>query len=452
MSEAYPARMVWPAVIGSAVNAVSTSMIATAIVPITADLGVTPAAAVSLVTVLYVASAVVQPLAGAIADQLGARSTFISGMLVVAVAGVVGGCAGSLGGLLVARGLTGLGTSAAYPSVIVLLREREQATGVPIPSRVLGAVAIAVQVAAGIGLPLGGVMTAALGWRATFWVTAPVGAALAWAAWAWFPRPPARRPVLCARQFLSFLDPLGVTLFLATVASLAVATVPDPWESATPYAICLVSLGALVWWERRTARPFLDVVMLRHHPALGRTLLRTLMTFLVVYGFLYGVTQWLQDARGLGALATALLLAPMSLLSVTVSVHVSTRDSVWRPLIVGAACGLLACAMLLGVLASDAAWTVVPVALAIGLLIGLTGVANQTALLAQTPPGRAGSAAGMMRAASNVAAILSGGLIAWWYPVRADDRGLLGIATSMVVALLAVIVLTALDRRMLRSV
>lgn len=104
-------RFTTPLFIGSALNPINSSMIATALVPIAAGLHVSVGQTASLVTALYLASAIAQPTAGKVAEVFGARRVFVVGIVLVLLGGVVGGVAHSLPALLIARVLIGLGTS-----------------------------------------------------------------------------------------------------------------------------------------------------------------------------------------------------------------------------------------------------------------------------------------------------------------------------------------------------
>ena len=103
-------RFTTPLFIGSALNPINSSLIATALVPIAHGLGVSIGRTAALVTALYLASAIAQPTAGKAAEVFGPRRVFLTGIVLVAVGGLVGGFAQDLLTLLVSRVLLGLGT------------------------------------------------------------------------------------------------------------------------------------------------------------------------------------------------------------------------------------------------------------------------------------------------------------------------------------------------------
>ena len=114
---------------GSALNPINSSLIATALVPIAAAVHVSVGRTAVLVSALYLASAIAQPTGGKLAEEFGPRRVFLAGILTVLAGGLVGGFGQDLTTLVVARVLIGVGTSAGYPSAMLLIRRRAEAAG-----------------------------------------------------------------------------------------------------------------------------------------------------------------------------------------------------------------------------------------------------------------------------------------------------------------------------------
>ena len=74
-------RFTTPLFIGSALNPVNSSLIATALVPIAAGVHVSIGQTAALVTALYLASAIAQPTAGKVAEVFGPRRLVLAGGL-----------------------------------------------------------------------------------------------------------------------------------------------------------------------------------------------------------------------------------------------------------------------------------------------------------------------------------------------------------------------------------
>ena len=137
-------------------NPIRSTMISTALVPIGRDFNAGVAATAWLIAALYLASAVAQPAMGRIGDLVGPRRVLLAGLVAVGAAGAL---APSLGALIGARVLLGIGASAAYPSAMTILRALALRTGIETPRRVLGPLSLSALSSAAVGPTLGGVLT-----------------------------------------------------------------------------------------------------------------------------------------------------------------------------------------------------------------------------------------------------------------------------------------------------
>src|SRR5690242_946750 len=181
-------RLVAPMVLGSVLNPVNSSIIAVSLVPIGHDLGATPSQTVWLISALYLATAVGQPVVGRLVDLVGPRAVYLTGTALVGLAGVLGLLAPSLGWLVVARVVLGIGTCAGYPSSMDLIRRETDRTGESSPAGILTVLAVANQTVAVIGPPLGGLLIGIWGWRSTFAVNIPLSVACLVLGWLRLPR------------------------------------------------------------------------------------------------------------------------------------------------------------------------------------------------------------------------------------------------------------------------
>src|SRR5207244_4198545 len=155
--------------------------------------------------------------------------------------------------------------------------------------------------------------------------------------------------------------------------------------------------------------------LLAANGGLRRTYLRQLCTQLVMYSLMYGVTQWVQDGKGLSAAAAGLVMLPMTGMSALVTAPVARRNVVRVPLIIAAlvALGVSVTLRFLGI--GTAIPVIVAVTVAFGFTVSLGAVGNQGALYAQSPVEEVGTAAGLMRTASYLGAILASSLISLSY-------------------------------------
>lgn len=440
-------RFTAPLFIGSALNPINSSLIATALVPIARGLRVPIGQTAALVTALYLASAIAQPTAGKAAEVFGPRRVFLTGIVLVAVGGVVGGLAPDLVTLLVSRVLIGLGTSCAYPTAMVLIRRRARDAGLDRPpGGVLGGLQIAGIATASLGLPLGGVLVGTLGWRAVFFANVPVALAALVATLAWIsPDGPLDRS-RSARDVVSRLDVVGIGGFSAAMTVLLLFLFDLPTAHWPLLAVSAALWAALVGWELRAGTPFLDVRLLVSNRALTNTYVRYGLVLLCTYVVLYGITQWIETVRGLSEIDSGLLLLPMTLVSGLVILPTSRRNLVRAPVIVAALTCLIASA---GVLLLDASarigWVIVITAV-FGVAMGAAAAGNQTALYAQAAADQLGTASGLLRTFGYVGSIAASAVTGIVFHTHVTDHGVHVIAEIMIGVSILLVLLTLTDR------
>ncbi|MFH9085090.1 MFS transporter [Streptomyces sp. NPDC017673] len=415
-------RLIPPMVLGSVLNPVNSSMIAVALVPIGVAFGAPPAETVWLVSALYVATAVGQPVIGRLVDMYGPRRLYLSGTALVGLAGLLGALAPSLGALIAARVLLGLGTSAAYPAAMRLTRAEAERTGQDSPAGVLTALAVANQTVAVVGPALGGLLIQLGGWRAVFTVNVPLSAACLVLGALRLPRSGTRR-----RR----LDVPGMALFAVLLVALMLFLM-DP--RAGRWYLPVLSAAAAAGFALRELRvpdPFVDLRVLGGNGPLLATYLRQLLGYTTAYAFMYGYTQWLEQGRGLGASTAGLALLPLSAAALTASALTGRREAVRAKLITGSVLQLAGGAVLLLIGDRSPFWLLLGVGVLLGVPQGLIGLATQTALYRQADPERIASAAGLLRTFMYLGALGASAATAAFYPHRADTAGLHGLALFM---------------------
>ncbi len=435
--------------IGSALNPINSSMIATALVPISLSLQVSVGQTASLVTVLYLASAIAQPTAGKVAEVFGARRVFLVGIVLVLLGGLLGGLAPNLMLLLVARVLIGLGTSCAYPTAMMLIQRRAKTAGMDKPpGGVLGALQIAAMATAALGLPIGGVLVETAGWRWVFLVNVPVALLALLATLIWIPRDPVPQGARTVRGVLSRIDLVGIIGFGLAVSALLVFlfSIPEPNWVILLASVILFALLAV--WELRAASPFIDVRLLVRNAALTRTYLRYALIALCVYVVLYGLTQWLQAGRGMSALSAGLLLLPMSVVSGLVVAPISRRNLIRGPVLAGALACLAGSAGVLLLAADSQPIWIVAITMVFGIALGTAASGNQLALYTQTPPEQLGVASGLFRTFGYLGSIAASAITGVVFHPGVSDAGLHLIGLIMVGVSILAIGLTLFDRKL----
>ncbi|PCE34436.1 MFS transporter [Burkholderia ubonensis subsp. mesacidophila] len=443
-----PARLVGPIVLGTLLNALNSSMIAVALVSIQQAFAPQGAAheridTMWLVSGLYLATAVGQPTMGRLADRFGAKRIFCIGLAIVLIASALAPFAPSLGWLIASRVALGIGTSAAYPAGMAMIRTWSQrhANGAT-PTGGLGAISVAAQVAVAFGPPLGGALVQFAGWRAIFWINVPI-VLLAFAlAWLWVPADAAQHGAH-ERRTLKELDLPGVALFILTLASLllflqSVSRGPD-WRLLVA---TLVLCPLLVRRERQAATPLIDIRMLSENRALTSTYLRCVGTYAVFYAIFYALPMWLQEAKRLSAADAGLVMLPVAGVG-TVATMLATRVAHRhgsRPVLIIGSAMLCVGSVVMSLLSSAMpVWSIVLLSIVFGVPNGFNNLGNQAALYQSAPHDRIGTASGLYRTAQYVGGSLSFALVGLALGHPASDRGLRELA--IVLAVISVLLL-----------
>lgn len=429
-------RLALPLVLGSMLNPVNSSMLAVALIPIGVAFGASPATTVWLVSSLYLTTAVGQPVVGRLVDRFGARPLYLAGAGLVGAAGLLGVVAPTLHVLIVARVLIGLGTSAAYPAAMRLLRDRDSNDSTDDNRGMLTALAVAGQVIAVVGPTFGGLLIGVAGWRAIFGVNVPFSVACLVLGARRLPKDGARPGIT--------IDWPGIGLFTVMLVSLLLFVMDPPlW----PLLVLAVAAGAgFAVRELRTEEPFLDLRLLGGNRPLLATYVRQALTYTVAYSFTYGFVQWLEESRGLSAAVTGLVVLPMSAVAILVATVAGRWREVRGKLVVGSAVLVVTCVALWFIDEGTGIWVLVAFAALVGVPQGLNGLANQNALYRQADPARMGTAAGLLRTSMYLGAMASSAAVAAAFPNGALTDGLHHLAVPMLVCAVLLLAVTVADR------
>ena len=445
-------RFVTPMFVGAALNPINSSVIATALVAIAAAMHVSAGHTSILLSSLYLTSAIAQPTAGRLSEEFGPRRVFLAGIAIVLAGGLLGGFARSLPVLVVARVLIGLGTSAGYPSAMLLIRRRASAVGLQSPpGSVLGGLAIAGAATVAIGPAIGGLLVGWFGWRSAFFVNVPVTVVAFLMALLWIGKDPDQVAGRTLRETLTRIDVLGVVGFGGAMTSLLVFLLALPRADWVALAAALGFAVALVGWELRAANPFFDVRLLAANLALTRTYLRYGLSLLGVYVILYGLTQWLEAARGLSAEGAGLTLIPMGVLSAVTARFVARHVRLRFSLTVAALLMLAGAISTLFLTTHTPLIAIIGVTGIFGLMSGAANVTNQTALYRESPPEKVGTASGLLRTFGYVGSIASATITGLVFRARIDDRGLHHASQIMIGIGLVLLLMTVLDRKLVAA-
>lgn len=448
-ADGFDRRLLAPMMLGSALNPVNSSIISVSLVPIGAALGAPPSRTAWLISALYLATAIGQPVVGRLIDLFGPRRLFLAGTALTGVAGVVGMLAPDLGVLIVARVLLGFGTCSGYPAAMYLIRSEARRTGKESPAGVLTALAVTTQTIAVIGPSLGGLLIGVGGWRATLAVNIPLAAAGLYLGARRIPATPASRRD-DGRHGVSDLDLPGMGLFsVALVCLLLFLMNPGGGDWYLP-VLTLAAAAGFTWRELRARQPFIDVRVLGGNLPLVATYVRALLCYVVTYAFLYGYTQWTEEGRGLSASQAGLVQLPLFTIAIVVSTLTGRHQAVRGKLLVGAVGQIAACSLLFLLHADSPVWMLLAVVIVLGIPQGLNGLALQNAVYHQADAERIGSSAGLLRTFGYLGAIVASAANGAFFGRHVDTQGLHHLAWFMLAVSILFLALTVADRSLRR--
>jgi len=443
-------QLLAPLISGAVLNPINSTTIAVALVPIGVALGAPASETAWLISSLYLATAVGQPVVGRLIDMYGPRRLFLPATALVGLAGVIGAFAPNLTVLIIARVILGFGTCAGYPAAMRLIRDESDRTGRDSPAMVLTVLAISTQTISVIGPSLGGLLIGLGGWRTTFAVNIPI-ALLAFTLGARrLPKssapPSGRLRSPSRREGIRDLDLLGMCLFGAALVALLLLLMQPRVGHWYLGVVFLVAAAAFAFRELLHDQPFIDVRILGDNVPLMLTYGRALLSFVVSYSFIYGFTQWLEAGRGLSPSQAGLAMLPVFATGIVVSLISGRRERVRGKLVMAAVGQVMGSVLLLTLQSSTPLWQIVGVALVFGVPQGLNSLGLQNSVYRQARPDDIGASAGLLRTFGYLGAIISSAAQGAFFHPAADTGGMHHLALLLVGISALFLLITVLDR------
>ncbi|HTQ75227.1 MAG TPA: MFS transporter [Burkholderiales bacterium] len=234
------------------------TVIATALPAIAADIGESPLALKLALTSYLVGLAVFIPISGWVADRIGSRTVFASAIVVFVAGSLLCAVSGTLPAFVAARFLQGIGGAMMVPvGRLVLLRTVPKDELLP----ALNTLTIPALLGPVTGPALGGAITLYFHWRWIFLINLPIGALGLYLVLRHIPN--VREPDVPALDLAGFaLAAMGLSVSMLGLSSLGGHLMPGKVTAA-----CIVlgagALAAYPWHARRTAHPVIDLSLLR---------------------------------------------------------------------------------------------------------------------------------------------------------------------------------------------
>ncbi|MCX5384121.1 MFS transporter [Streptomyces sp. NBC_00083] len=339
-------------------------------------------------------------LGGRTGDILGRRKVFMCGVLLFAVASLLGGLSQSSGQLLAARAVQGVGGAIASPTALALITttfteglERNRAFGV------FAAVSAG---GSAIGLLAGGVLVEWLDWRWVLFVNVPIAVLILLAT---------PRVIKESERHSGHFDLAGAltsTLGMVALVYGFIRAAQEGWRD--PYTLgsfgaAVVLLVAFVLVERRSQQPITPLHMFADRNRAG-TYGIMLSLSAAIFGMFFFLTLFVQNVLGFTPLRAGLAFLPVSAIIAVGAGLASQLLPKFGPKPFMVTGSLLAAAGLAWLTQTDIHSTyggsILGPILVFGLGMGLNFVSLTLMAVSGVPPHEAGAASGMLNATQQV--------------------------------------------------
>jgi len=247
--------------------------------------------------------------AGLLGDRYGRKRMLLIALVLFGASSLACAYMTSVGGLIAARAVLGIGAAAIFPlalSVLPVLFAPEER------QRAVAAIAGSTMLSFPIGPIVGGYLLSHFWWGSVFLINVPVVVIAVVAVAMLMPESRSeRRPSI---------DLSGLALSTLGLVALTYGFIKagqDGWSDATAVALIaagVLLLAALPLVERQIARrggqPLADLQLFKSANFRWGTILATLVSF-AMFGIFFALPQYFQDVRGADALGSGIRLLPL---------------------------------------------------------------------------------------------------------------------------------------------
>ncbi|OBK78273.1 MFS transporter [Mycobacterium sp. 1165178.9] len=374
---------------------------------------------------------------GAAGDRYGRRRVFLAGLVVFSIASLGCGLAPTIGWLIGARLVQGVGAAALVPGSLALIdagiTDADRGRAVGLWAGMSG-------VTTALGPLIGGWLVDAASWRWVFLLNLPLAVAVAWIA----ARHISESCDRTARGGPDIFGAAAVTVGLAGVIFALIETPSRGWTFVTATSACmgLTALVAFPLIERRAPSPLLPPKLFRSRQFTGANL-TTLAVYTAIGGALFLLTVQLQQSLHYSATAAGLATLPMTIIMMIGSPlagALGQRAGPRLPMTVGplvAAGGVALMARIVPGATYLAA--ILPAVIIFSVGLAITVAPLTAAVLSAVPDAYAGTASGVNNAVSRIAGLVAIAVLPVASRIDAAPGTPLGSGFSLAMIIIAVV-------------
>jgi EmrB/QacA subfamily drug resistance transporter len=348
-------------------------------------------------------------LGGSLGDIYGRRRIFLAGLGAFCAASLLCGLAPSIGFLVAARALQGVGGALLVPGSLALISSSFRASD---RGEAVGAWSALSGVSTAAGPFLGGWLVDAASWRWVFLVNLPLAGVAAWVTLRHVPEtrnPAGRRP-----------DWAGAALVTAGLGAVVFALIEATSTGRITPVLAVVglagvaALAAFPAVQRRRADPLVPLEIFRNRQFTGANV-TTLAVYAAFGGALFLIVVHLQETLGYSALAAGSSLLPVTLLMFMLSTRtarLAQRIGPRLPMTAGPLVVAAGLALGAGIDAGDTyVADVLPAVAVLGLGLALTVAPLTAAVMGAVDERFVGVGSGLNNAVARVGSLLSVALL-----------------------------------------
>jgi MFS family permease len=470
--ELSPQQLVLPLALCQFIASYAATNMNVAISDIAKDLDTTVIGVQTAITLFTLTMAALMIPGSKLTDLWGRKFCFVLGLVIYGTGAALAAAAPGLGVLIVGYSLLeGIGSALMIPPIYIIITVAF--TDVPTRARYFGVVSAAAGVGSALGPLIGGLVTSAISWRASFGLQVLVVVAIVIMAYR-VDVPRRTQPAAGFDLIGTVLSAIGLVLIVmgvlitrsygwfASRADVKIGNTVVIHKGGISPVWIFLAVGALFLlafflhvrsWEREGKHPLLSSRLFRNLTSnLG--LVTQIIQWLIMQGTFFVVSVFLQEVRGFSAIETGLLLTAStvgilltSMLSGRLAGRFPQRTLIWSGFVITIV-GMVE--LLLFARAHSSIATFVPGLFLIGAGVGAMLTASVNVVQSAWPEKDQGEISGLSRSVSNLGSAL-GTAIAGSVLVSTITTGnrlfALALATMTIIAAIGLLAAVLLPRR-----
>ncbi len=337
------------------------------------------------------------PVTGRLADALGRREVFVVGIAAFVAGSLFSALSPNFVTLVLARAFQALGGATIMANVMAIIalvfpvEKRGQALGM------IGSVVAAGTLA---GPPLGGLLTAWLGWRSIFWINLPIGLWGLWGAWHYLPHFPRD-----ADANLKTMDWTGAIGFMVLTSLLQFGLAN--WHRLWGVGLLFAEIPAVflfIRWETQRDKPLIPLRLFRVKP-FSKNLISGMAYWVLMMFPSFLLPFYLRYELGLPVSLIGVSLVPQALTMIFVSPiggRWLDRSGVLKPGRLGLGLLMFASALFAVIPRHAPLWAVWVILAVVGTGAGLYSSPNNAAVLSSVKSADTGLASSLLATQRNL--------------------------------------------------